>query len=113
MTGADRDLERMRVPPRAKLSEKDLQIKQSPFRMHKNDWPPLRALLKSDGWPLQKVFEAVVAAYMRRDPLLIKILADWREDQQLPSQGKRLDKYTLSPSERRDLMKELEAESPL
>lgn len=107
MNDRDKDLERLQNP--GKQSEKEKSIQQVPFRIHRNDYMALKKLLKGDNWKLQHLFNAVVEAYMDRDPLLIKILADWKEENVLPKRAK--ESYTLSTRERKGILDELEDDS--
>jgi hypothetical protein len=100
----NKDLERLKNPPA--LSEKEKNIQQVPFRIHRNDYQALKKLLKGDNWKLQTLFTAVVDAYMNRDPLLIKILADWKEENSIPKRAK--ENYSLSTRERKGILDELE-----
>lgn len=104
MNDRNRDLDRLKNPP--KLSEKDRGIKQVPFRLHRNDYLALKKLLKGDGWTFQRLVQATVECYMRRDPLLVKVLADWKEENVVPPRAK--ETYTLSSRERRGILDELE-----
>jgi hypothetical protein len=100
----NKDLERLKNP--ARQTEKEKQIQQVPFRIHRNDYGALKKLLKGDNWKLQTLFTAVVDAYMSRDPLLIKLLADWKETNALPKRAK--ENYNLSNRERKGILDELE-----
>lgn len=104
MEDRNKDLERLKNPVR--LTEKEKNIQQVPFRIHRNDYLALRKLLKGDNWKLQTLFTAVVEAYMSRDPLLIKLLADWKEANSVPKRAK--ETYNLSNRERKGILDELE-----
>ena len=105
MDDAAKDLERLKNKPKG-LTEKELHIRQVPFRLHENDYKALRKLLEEDGWKFQSLVAACVDAYLNRNPLLIKLLADWKEDNVIPK--KLRDRYSLSNREKRKLLDELE-----
>lgn len=100
MRDKDQLAERLKNPP-MRLTEAAKQIKQVPFRLHMNDYNALRKLLDEDGWKFQRLVEAVVEAYIRRDPLLIKLLVEWKEENVIPRRIR--DDYTLSSRERKDV----------
>lgn len=104
MDDKNKDLERLKNPVRQ--TEKEKNIQQVPFRIHRNDYLALKKLLKGDNWKLQTLFTAVVDAYMGRDPLLIKLLADWKEENILPKRAK--ENFNLSTRERKGILDELE-----
>lgn len=104
MRDRNQDLERLKNPPVP--TEKERNIQQVPFRIHRNDYAVLKKLLKGDNWKLQHLLAALVDAYMKRDPLVIKVLADWKEENVLPARVK--ESYTLSNRERRGLLDEIE-----
>lgn len=102
----DRDQLRRKMqngPP--KQSEKQKQIRQVPFRMHAHDYLALRRMLDRDNWKLQKMFEAVVDAYMKSDPLLMKILIDWKEENVVTRRQQR--SYALSNREKGNILDEI------
>jgi hypothetical protein len=103
MTDAEQDLARLKNKPE---TEKELGIQQVPFRIHRNDYKVLRKLLGEDGWKFQALMAACVDAYIHRNPLIIKLLADWKELNAIPRKNR--DKYSLSNREKRDLLDELE-----
>lgn len=105
MDDAIKDLERLKNKPRG-LTEKELHIKQVPFRLHENDYRALKKLLRDDNWRFQHLMAACVDAYINRNPLLIKLLADWKEDNVIPK--KMRDRYSLSNREKKNLLDELE-----
>lgn len=105
MDDATKDLERLKNKPKG-LTEKELQIKQIPFRLHDNDFKAMKKLLQDDGWKFQSLVAACVDAYLNRNPLLIKLLADWKEENVIPK--KLRDRYSLSNREKKRLLDELE-----
>lgn len=69
-----------------KKSLKDLHpsLKQVPFRLHKSDWLLLRKQLLDDGARFQTIVTAFIEAYMKRDPLALKLVDDYRKFNDIP-----------------------------
>lgn len=89
-----------------KLSEKQRNIYQLPFRLHLNDKLLMLKLLNDDRMTFQSFVEACMQAYLRADPAVMTIVKDWRTLNEIPKEHK--DLYTLSHRERADVMRELE-----
>lgn len=86
-------------------------VKQVPVRLHINDWRACRKMLIDDELNWRKFTEAVVDAYLKRDPLILKILVDWR-DRVEPKKKAIKDRFVLSPNEKKNLFDELEDSDP-
>ena len=100
---SDRDEDRKRLS--AKNPPPPVDTKQVPFRMHKNDFAVMKRLLKTDGWSFQAFTRSIIDAYLKRDPLIIKLMAEWREENMLSARAK--DTYTFSRHERKELLDEI------
>lgn len=115
------------------MSEKDPNLHQILFRIHRDDYLLVRKLLTDDGLKFQSFVAACVEAYLRGDPPVMKIVRDWKEMRDVPPEhrakykmSKRdrdralppakevpTGKETLSPRERRSLLDELEQANTL
>lgn len=85
-------------------------LKQVPIRLHANDYRALKKLFVDEGWNFQKFVSACVECYLRRDPLLIKAVEDWKVDNASPQKTKKDgDVFTHSRREANDLFAEIEA----
>lgn len=93
-----------------RAKEKDLNIKQVPFRIHNNDYILLKKLLSDEDLRFQHLVDACVQAYMRGDPHVMKVVKDYVEQSHIPKEHK--DQYTLSQRERSKLLDELEDNEP-
>lgn len=78
-----------------------------PFRIHVNDYILMQKLLSDDGLTWQSFVSAVVEAYLRGDPHVVKAVADWRALAELPKAA--MSRALLSHRERDLLLKELES----
>lgn len=105
MEDRDEILERLKNSP-LKRTEKERNIRQISWRCHGNDYSVLRRILKDDGWKFQNLVDACVEAYIRRDPLLIKLLVDWREESYVPNRIR--NDYTLSRREKKSVQAALD-----
>ena len=89
-----------------KATEKDINVKQIPFRLHPNDKALFFKLLGDDNLSFQKFVDACMQAYLRGDPSVVKIIKDWRTLNEVPKDH--LERYTLSHRERAEIQRELE-----
>ncbi len=96
-----------RPPPARKrqIREKDANIQQVPVRVHTNDHRALKKLFIDEQWSFQKFFVACMELYFKRDPLFIKVIDDWREENDAPK--KTTEKYTHSRREANSLLDEI------
>lgn len=86
----------------SKLSEKQRNLKQIPFRLHVNDHKELKSKVSLDGLKIQTIVEACLLAYLDGDAH-VKQLA--KEHKKLQTIDK--DKFTLSPREQDRILDEI------
>lgn len=81
-------------------------------RIKKSDWDALRKLFVDDGWSFQKFVTACVECYLARDPLLIKVINDWRDENPEVDMksNPRMRNYILSRRDQNDLLDEIAEE---
>jgi hypothetical protein len=109
MRDSEEDLARLKNEKKP-VTEKERLIQQVPFRLHQNDYKVLKKMLAEDNWKFQTLVQACVDAYINRNPLMVKLLCDWKEENALPR--KLGNKYTLSGREKRELLDVLENDDP-
>lgn len=90
----------------AKLKEKDRNIQQIPFRIHRNDYILLKKILIEDDMKFQTFVSSCIEAYMRGDANIMMCVKDWKELSIIPKEHR--SKYTLSSRERQKILDELE-----
>lgn len=90
----------------AKLTEKQREIQQIPFRLHRNDFLLMKKLLDNDGLKFQHFVTACVEAFLRGDPDVMRVVRSWREMSAVPKDDR--EKYTLSPRERDGILDSLD-----
>lgn len=89
------------------LKEKDLNIRQIPFRLHQNDKALFYKLLRDKGMNFQKFSEACMQALINQDPAASKIIKDWKDLNELPKRSKLMG-FSLSDREKAKIQEELE-----
>jgi hypothetical protein len=92
--------------PVLKPTEKDLGIRQIPFRIHVDDYALLRKMLFDDGMKFQFFVDACVQAYLRGDPAMLRFVKDWKMMSEIPREKKAM--YMLSHRDRQALLDEFE-----
>jgi hypothetical protein len=83
-------------------------MKQVPYRIHRNDYVLLRQLMTADHLTFQSLVKTCVEAYMKGDPLVMRMLRQHKELESVPKSV--IDRYTLSQRERQALLEQLERE---
>lgn len=81
-------------------------IRQLNWRIHVDDLRMVKQLLSDDKMMFKSFADCCLNAYMRGDPLMLKMIKNWKELNLVD--GKRKDLYELSQRERAELLKELE-----
>lgn len=89
------------------VSDKDNGTQQVPVRIHRNDYRALRKLFLDEHWSVQKFVSACVDLYLNRDPLFLRSINEWQEENNTP---KELKDYSHSPREANALYKEIEGD---
>jgi hypothetical protein len=82
------------------------QIRQLNWRIHIDDLRIVKQLLADDELMFKSFADCCIHAYMRGDPLMLKMIKMWKELNLVD--GQRKDLYTLSQRERSELLKQLE-----
>lgn len=82
-------------------------LKQVPIRLHVHDHTMLRAMLKKDRMTVQKFIGFCVRGYLDADPMMLKMLRNYRELEAVPRDIQ--DKHVLSHRERLSILDEIEA----
>lgn len=88
------------------LTEKEKNLQQVPIRLHMNDYRAMKKLFIDEGWSFQKFVAACADMYLRRDPLFLKSIADWKTENDVPKKMK--DRYSHSKREASELLDEIE-----
>jgi hypothetical protein len=88
------------------LTEKEKNLQQVPIRLHMNDYRALKKLFIDEGWSFQKFVSASVEMYLRRDPLFLKTISDWKAENDMPKKQK--DRFSHSRREQSALLDEIE-----
>jgi hypothetical protein len=94
------------IPPGLRDVKPAIQTKSVICRIHPNDHPVLKVLLKKDRLTFQKFFEYVFRGYLDADPWLIKFLQTARELDEIPADVQ--NKHCLSHRERNSIYEALE-----
>jgi hypothetical protein len=85
-------------------------LKQVPIRLHVNDYRAMKKLFVDEGWNFQKFVSACVESYLRRDPLLLRTIEEWKVENAAPQRANKSgDVFTHSRREANDLLDEIEA----
>ena len=94
------------MPHVTNKTEKQLNIKQIPFRIHQNDKVLFIKLLSDQGLTFQTFANYCMQAFLNADPAIMKVIKDWKAIGEVPKEH--MDRYTLSHRERDMIQKELE-----
>jgi hypothetical protein len=84
--------------------------RQIPVRLHHHDHAMLKALLKKDSMSLQKFIGFCVRGYLDADPLMLKMIKNYRELEAVPRDIR--EKHILSHRERQNILDEIEKGTP-
>lgn len=89
-----------------KLTERQKNVRQIPFRLHMNDKTLFMKLLSDHGLTFQTFSHYCMQAFLNADPAILKVIKDWKAMSDIPKDHLKL--YTLSHRERAAIQKELD-----
>ena len=87
--------------------ERDKGLRQVPIRLHQNDYRALKKLFIDERWNMKRFVSACVELYLTRDPLMLKAISDWQDENAAP---KEIKGYSHSPREANRLFREIAGE---